>query len=71
MVCPFCGADCLDAADIYCMNCGNVALPINQCSECGKELPDEACYCTECGKPTLYFIHGLCKPSVPTSEQDS
>lgn len=65
MICPFCQVDTLEPEDSFCTNCGNVALPVNECSECGETLGQDACYCNRCGNKSLYFENDLVKPVSP------
>lgn len=48
-LCPKCGAPASATADI-CQSCGAWLLE-GQCKFCYAEIPDEALFCPECGKP--------------------
>ena len=48
-LCPKCGAPASSTADI-CQDCGTWLLE-GQCKFCYTEIPDEALFCPECGKP--------------------
>ncbi len=45
MECPRCGVE-INAADIFCSECG---YEFAHCSECGEKLDEDATFCPECG----------------------
>ncbi len=74
MICINCGCPELEENDSHCWNCGH-ELNSNYCSnehcvlnsendESQAPCRENACYCSECGSKTVYFINGLISPIV-------
>ncbi len=71
IICPKCGNPECHQDDPYCWNCGSILG--NRCEnpECPQvslsddgivNLPDNYCFCPDCGKPSRYYENGLIQP---------
>lgn len=57
--CPICENVDIQEGHKFCKICGIPLL--NHCSACDKELDFGTRFCTECGKPSTFFIEGILK----------